>query len=202
MSAVSSDVLAATLLAGGLSCLFVLARPRGVYPSERTTLNPGTLRSWRRPAAAGIAFAVHALIAAVVAYLVLRERPGLFATVRYIGGLFLITVAVLSIRRAPAPAPASELEVSTSFASDLRSRLTDLPQLLFTASLLPHLVEAIENLLILGLQAAGLTGLIVATTLVARNASRALAEDGIWGTRLRQGAGLALLVAAVYYAWP
>lgn len=189
------------LVAALLGILFVLSRPREALAVSPTDVGDGG--GWGRYAVTvGVALGLHAVIATVALAALFSARGDLLATARFIGGLALITVAIVSVRRAPLPAPTLGPTQPLRPLGILLSRCRDLVQLSFVVSLLPHLIEDPTDTVAVGAGAALGLSVGASVALLLRAASPALVADGLWGTRLRQGAGSLFLIAAVYYAWP
>lgn len=162
-------------------------------------------------AAAGFALGnvVHTLAVASGVGALLAARPDLLATVRYVGALYLIYLGVVMIKRAGpiASGGAGGASDARVFGQSVLANLLNPKVVLFFLSLFPQFVDdpdrAFAQTCVLG---AG----FIAVTMVAFGGVAVLAgrfnallagEEGRQ-VRLQQVGGGALLLVAVWLAWP
>ncbi len=162
-------------------------------------------------AAAGFALGniVHTLIVASGLGALLLAQPNLLATVRYIGVLYLIYVGVVMIKRAePLDAdPALGGRDSQVFRQSIIANLLNPKVILFFVSLFPQFVDqperAFAQTMILGLSFIITTMVCFgAVALLAGRANAFFGKDSERQVRLQQIGGGALLLVAVWLAWP
>ena len=161
-------------------------------------------------AAAGFALGniFHTLAVASGVGALLAARPDLLATVRYVGALYLIYVGVVMIKRA-APITAASATGSDArvFSQSILANLLNPKVILFFLSLFPQFVDAPEHSFaqtcLLGASFIAVTLLAFGSVaLLAGRLNAYLSTDETRQVRLQQVGGAALLLIAVWLAWP
>ncbi len=193
----------------GLS--FVLALTPG--PDVLYVLSRSLAQGTRAGLVAASGFAlgniVHTLIVASGLGTLLLAQPDLLATVRYIGVLYLIYVGVVMIKRAE-PIDAQMVGPSSStqiFRQSIIANLLNPKVILFFVSLFPQFVDrpekAFSQTLLLGASFIVVTMMCFGgVALLAGRANTFFGTDAGRQVRLQQIGGGALLLVAVWLAWP
>ena len=162
-------------------------------------------------AAAGFALGniFHTLLVASGLGALLIAQPDLLATVRYIGALYLIYVGVVMIKRAaPLVADVGLRDNSAQvFRQSVIANLLNPKVIIFFVSLFPQFVDqperAFSQTILLGLTFIVVTMICFGgVAFAAGRANAFFGRDPGRQVRLRQLGGGALLLIAVWLAWP
>ncbi len=193
----------------GLSVVLALTPGPDILYVLSRALGQGTRVGLVSAAGFALGNVVHTLIVASGLGALLIAQPDLLATVRYIGVLYLIYVGVVMIKRAE-PLEANtrrQMESRVVFRQSIMANLLNPKVILFFVSLFPQFVDqperAFSQTILLGASFILVTMLCFGgVAVLAGRANAFFGTDPARQVRLQQIGGGALLLVAVWLAWP